>query len=496
VTGARRGAAIGAAAVIFLVLATANSGGYRFGVSDQAYYAPAVSRALDPTLFPHDAPMLDVQSHFLLFDDVAAGVMRTTGASMPTVFLVFYVVTLVALFAASLALARALRFSPWAAAVFVLLMTLRHRITKTGANSLEGYAHPRMFAFACGVAALAAAMRGRWLWAFVAILISATMHPTTTMFFAIALGVIAAVERPEWRRALVGGVVFLALAGAWIVWIGPLAGRLRLMDTAWVHVLDDKDYVFPGTWPWYAWVLNLLYPVAIVWIHRVRVRAGVAQPGERGLVAAMVVLVAIFLISVPLSAVRLALAVQLQVSRVFWLTDAVAAAYVAWTLVDSSDRTRAEAWRWSAIGAVLLASVLRGYDVVHIETRRPLFETTLPPSPWIDAMSWLRAQPDRAFVLADPGHAWKYGSSVRVAADRDVLVEAGKDTSIAMYDRDVALAVSDRLSALAAFDRLTAADARALAARYGVDTLVETVDHPVDLPVRYRNAGFVVYAIR
>jgi hypothetical protein len=153
-------------------------------------------------------------------------------------------------------------------------------------------------------------------------------------------------------------------------------------------------------------------------------------------------------------------------------------------------------WRWSVIGAVLLASVLRGYDVVRIETRRPLFEATLPPSPWLDAMHWLRAQPDRAYVLADPGHAWKYGSSVRVAADRDVLVEAGKDTSIAMYDRDVALAVADRLHALDHFDRLTAADARALRARYGVDTLVDTVDHPVDLPVRYRNAQFAVYAIR
>ena len=78
----------------------------------------------------------------------------------------------------------------------------------------------------------------------------------------------------------------------------------------------------------------------------------------------------IFLVSVPLSAARLALAVQLQVSRVFWLTDAVAAAYVAWALVDSSERTRAEAWRWSTVGTVLLASVLRGYDIVHIETRR------------------------------------------------------------------------------------------------------------------------------
>lgn len=495
-TGAWKWAALGAAAAAFIVLATANSGGYRFGVSDQAYYAPAVARALDPSLFPHDARILDVQSHFLLFDNLAANAMRATGASMPAVFLAFYLVTLAALFGASLAFARSLRLSPFATSVFVILMTLRHRITKTGANSLEGYAHPRMLAFACGIAALAAAMRGRWLWAGLALAISATLHPTTTMFFAVALGVIAWVEQPAWRRYLTGAIVFLGLAGAWIVWIGPLAGRLSLMDSAWIHVLDDKDYVFPNEWPWYAWVLNLLYPVAIVWIFRLRVRHGDHQPGERGLVAATLVLVALFLLSVPLSAMHLALAVQLQVSRVFWLTDAVATAYVAWAVADSSARTRDEMWRWSVIGAVLLASVLRGYDVLRIETRRPLFETTLPASTWTDAMTWLRSQPDRAYVLADPGHAWKYGSSVRVAANRDVLVEAGKDTSIAMYDRDVAMSVADRLHALENFDELTADDARALATRFGVDTVVDTVDHPLALPVRYRNSQFVVYAIR
>ena len=55
-------------------------------------------------------------------------------------------------------------------------------------------------------------------------------------------------------------------------------------------------------------------------------------------------------------------------------------------------------------------------------------------------MNWLRAQPVNWHVLADPGHAWKYGSSVRVAARRDTLLESGKDSSMAMYDRDLARA--------------------------------------------------------
>ena len=40
------------------------------------------------------------------------------------------------------------------------LMTLRHRITQTGANSLEPYFQPRMLAFALGAWAIAAYLRG------------------------------------------------------------------------------------------------------------------------------------------------------------------------------------------------------------------------------------------------------------------------------------------------------------------------------------------------
>ena len=45
---------------------------------------------------------------------------------------------------------------------------------------------------------------------------------------------------------------------------------------------------------------------------------------------------------------------------------------------------------------------------------RALFSMHLVESPWEDAMRWLTRQPVGAHVLADPGHSWKYGTSVRV----------------------------------------------------------------------------------
>ena len=42
----------------FVLLATANSAGYRYGAGDLAFYGPAVMRRIDPRLFPHDAPLM------------------------------------------------------------------------------------------------------------------------------------------------------------------------------------------------------------------------------------------------------------------------------------------------------------------------------------------------------------------------------------------------------------------------------------------------------
>ena len=68
---------------------------------------------------------------------------------------------LVLLFGAIVAIGRALYQTWLGVAMLAALMTLRHRITQTGANSLESYFQPRMIAFALGAWAIAAYLRGR-----------------------------------------------------------------------------------------------------------------------------------------------------------------------------------------------------------------------------------------------------------------------------------------------------------------------------------------------
>jgi len=480
------------AAIAFGLVATANSGGYRFGASDQAYYEPAIAKLIDPALFPRDSALLAVQSRFLGSVHLIAAIARLTHVSMPALFLAIYVLTMAGLFAAAVALARHLGLSWWAIAGLLVIVTLRHRIAKTGANSLEGYMHPRMIAFACGVASCAALASMRLVRASLWTALSAVMHPTTGAWFAIVLIAGVAAARPATRRALAVLAVAGLVGGVALVAAGPLTGRAVTMDADWLSVLAEKDYLFPTGWPLYAWAINLAYPVVIALVYRARKRLGLVGPGEHALVAGVLALVAVFLVSVPLTSARIALAVQLQVNRIFWIADFLTAVYVAWWLIDAAgQRVRL------AIVAVLMAvAVARGAYVLRVEADRQLVQASLPATAWTDALAWLQTQPASWFVLADPGHAWKYGVSVRVGAHRDTLLESGKDSSMAMYDRDVARRVKDRTAALADFDRLDAARARSLAARYRVDVLVEPKAHVLDLPVLYQNAGFVVYDLR
>ena len=129
--------ALAAGALAFCIVAILNCGGYRYGIGDQAFYIPAVVQHLDPQLFPRDRALLHAQDRFMLYDDVIAGIARTTGVSVPIIFFLAYAAGMLLLFGAIVAIGRAMGFSWWAIVLFAALMTLRHRITQTGANSLE-----------------------------------------------------------------------------------------------------------------------------------------------------------------------------------------------------------------------------------------------------------------------------------------------------------------------------------------------------------------------
>jgi hypothetical protein len=200
----------------------------------------------------------------------------------------------------------------------------------------------------------------------------------------------------------------------------------------------------------------------------------------------------VFLITLPAVAAHVAFPVQLQISRVFWLVDLVATIALVGALAEARWLTRLGP---PALAACLLALAAgRGGYILFVEhPERPLFSLHLTDSPWHQAMRFVASLPKDAHVLADSGHAWRYGTSVRVSGQRDVFLEETKDSAVAIYSRDVAARVVERIGALGDLSTRTPEDIQRLGEQYGVTHVVTTGRLP--LPPVFENAEFRVYAL-
>ncbi|HXT31498.1 MAG TPA: hypothetical protein VN716_19500 [Vicinamibacterales bacterium] len=478
-----------------MLLATMNSAGYRFAASDQAFYVPAVVRHLEPAAFPRDAALIDAQARLTLVDDLVAGAIRVTGLSLQRLFLVLYVTSLCLLVAAGVRIASHLYRTRLALLALAAALTLRHAVAKTGANTLEGYFHPRMLAFALGLSAVALLIERRERAAPILLAVAAAVHPTTAAWFCVWTAVTLWFSRPAWRTAMAGAAVATAAALGIAVAAGFGAARLTRMDQAWLAVIADRDYLFPTGWPIDAWLTNLVTIPIIVFCWRARARARLTVAGETPLVAGALALAVVFACWLPFDIARVALAVQLQTSRVFWMLDVLATIYLVWALAEGT-RDSPGTRRTAIVASILLvASLARGLYISYVQfPDRRLFAVDLQHDDWREAMAWARTTDPGTGWLADPGHAAQYGSSLRAAGHRDVLVERLKDRAIAMYDRETAMRLADRERALAVLPWDTPDGARALALRFGLDYLI--IDRELALPLAHRSGSLYIYRLR
>jgi hypothetical protein len=266
------------------------------------------------------------------------------------------------------------------------------------------------------------------------------------------------------------------------------------MDADWLAAIGEKD-LFPLAWPLDAWITNLVTIPIVLLCWRARQRAGLTVPGETPVALGAMALVLLFVCWLPFNAAHVALAVQMQAARVFWPLDLLATVYLVWWFAEGA--AAAPAPRRAAFVAALLlaASLARGVYTCFVQfPDRRIFAVDVQHHDWRDAMMFARASDSRSGWLADPNHAAKYGSSLRAAGHRDVLMEALKDRAIAMYDRDIALRVADRLRALDALEWDTPDGARALARRFGLDYLV--TDREVALPLAHQSGSLFIYRLR
>jgi hypothetical protein len=177
----------------------------------------------------------------------------------------------------------------------------------------------------------------------------------------------------------------------------------------------------------------------------------------------------------------------------FWMFDFLATIYIVWVLAEGGAAGTPSVRARTVALTLAVLSLARGVFVV-VQAERPPVQLTIPDDDWGRVMAFAGTTDKGSGWLADPLHAVRYGTSVRVAGERDVFVEAVKDAALGMYDRDIAVRTDTRLRAVPNFTALTADDARALGARYDLDYIV--TEGILDLPLAYRSGALRVYRLR
>jgi hypothetical protein len=462
-------------ALLFGPLVTANSAGYRFGISDQAFYIPAIDLWRSPDLFPRDRLLLEPQARLTVIDETFGWICRVTGLSLELVFLVAYAGTIV-VFAAGVALVgRSLFRSPWAIVGLMVALSLRHRIPETAANTFEGYFHPRVLAFALGLVGIGLFLHGGRRWALAVAAFAVAVHPTTGGWFVVWLGAAAWVTasvRTRWIAGVVGAIVPLVVA---VIAREAVMPRLAVMDPAWTAAFSSRDYVFPtSSWSVGTWLTLLVAPAIVLAVSRWRQRTGDLSAAEGAIVVGALSLLSMYLLSLPLIAARVALAVQLQTSRVFWPLEFLATAYVVWVLAEAPWMATPARTRARVVMAILLAAAAaRGFYVLRIEHHNPLAAVWAKETDWRRLGRWIATStPHDAHFLVHPEHVYRYGSSFRVVAQRDVLLEVVKDRAMATYSREAAVRLEERVHAAGDVASLDEGHIMTLAHLYGLDYLV------------------------
>ena len=277
-----------------------------------------------------------------------------------------------------------------------------------------------MLAFGVGVLAIAAVLhRRRWL-AVLLVAAAAAVHVTTGLWFAISSASALVVLEPALAAPAPLPVRGGRRCGRRVGAAGRTAARrLTTMDAVWLQAVATKDSLFAIEWPLWAWASNLGL-LGVLWAAHRRRRAAAGRAAPRSARSS---------------------GAPPRSSRCSWsrcrswpprVALAGAAADLARVLAGrlrrhaSYLRRRAgrhapwparlgRAVRWPS--CLIALATGRGAYIMSssIPTRRCSRSTCRRRRGRTRCAGW-RAQPLDAHVLADPGHAWKYGTSVRVSA--------------------------------------------------------------------------------
>ncbi|HWG21227.1 MAG TPA: hypothetical protein VG225_11920 [Terracidiphilus sp.] len=477
--------------------------GYHPGAEDDGVYLASIKADLNPALFPHDAAWFQLQMRSSIFDTCMAHFVRASHLSVDWAELLGQIFSLLLIMAASWSILSRLfsRASARWGGLALLSGLLTLPVAGTALYIADQYLHPRNPATALILFAVARILARRRVQAVPLLLGAFLLHPMMGAFGISFCCILALTHSSRARSAAQSLRASLsrrpAQVAAPMAALVPLGWMFQPPSSAWLDAMSTRHWFHLYQWTWYEW-LGALGPLVLFGLLiRLARRNGNSTLAR---FAAAVLIYGVFqqLVAMILNGPRaLVVLSTLEPMRYLHLV------YVFLVLIGGAllgqHLLQARAARWAAFLVLIYGPMFAVQRQLFAATPHLELPGRATSNPWLQSFDWVRRNtPTGAFFALGPRYMAEPGEdmhSFRALAERSVLADALKDTSVISKAPDLAPLWRRQIDAQAGWNGFQLPDFERLKAQFGVDWVLLAYPPPAGLPCPWRNQGLSVCRI-
>jgi hypothetical protein len=469
--------------LLLLSLAAVFLHSYHPYVEDAEIYVPAIKKALDPSLYPHDAHLFTGQTRFSLFPVVTAGLVRSSHLSLDWVLLLLHTGSIYLLLLGAWRISRQcfpLESASWYG-VILLACLLTLPVAGTALYIVDEYLTPRTVATFAILWALAGWLERKPAQTVFWLAVSFVFHPLMAAFGVCYLAVLLAQDATHrWCR----GTTVSAFA----------AIALPVSSNAYHEAVGTRSYLFLTRWEWYEW-LGAIGPLVLLGLfYRVARRKNLAVLGRLSQ-ALLIFGLLFFLAGLLISLVpHLLFLAEFQPLRSLHLVYILLILFGGGLLAEFVVQRKTK--RWLLLFLPLCAGMFYAQQALFPATPHVEWPGAATKNPWVESFLWIRQNTPRdAWFALDPRYMELPGEDehgFRAIAERSRMADWIKDPGAVTIAPKLAEEWWRQVQALRGWQSFRPADFRGLRRGFGVSWVVVRTPQRDGLICPYQNAEVAV----
>jgi hypothetical protein len=469
--------------LLILTLAAVFLHSYHPYVEDAEIYVPAIKKALDPSLYPHDSYLFTGQTRFSLFPVVTAGLVRFSHLSLDWVLLLLHTGSIYLLLLAAWRISRQCfpqESASWCG-VILLACLLTLPVAGTALYIVDEYLTPRTVATFAILWALASWLERKPARTVLWLGVSFVFHPLMAAFGVCYLAVLFAQNVTDrWRR----GTAVSAFA----------VFALPVTSDAYHEAVGTRSYLFLTRWEWYEW-LGAIGPLVLLGLFcRVARRKNLfvlARLSQALLIFGLLFFLAGLLISLAPPLLFLA---EFQPLRSLHLVYLLLILFGGGLLAEFVLQRKTE--RWLLLFLPLCAGMFYAQQALFPATPHVEWPGAATKNPWVESFLWIRQNTPRdAWFALDPRYMELPGEDehgFRAIAERSRMADWIKDPGAVTIAPKLAEQWWRQVQALRGWPSFQPADFRRLQRDFGVSWVVVGTPQRGGLICPYQNSELAV----